>query len=89
MLSSQIGKVEKAMRYANEPERVVFNDFRVTLEGDHRNHIVGFNEGNWTCDCEPFGQAGYCTHTMTMERVLRNMLPTPTDAPATVEALPS
>jgi hypothetical protein len=77
MLSSNIGKVEKAMRYANEPERVTFSAFRVTLEGDHRSHEVAYDAGEWACDCETFGQSGYCSHTMTMERVLRNMLLAP------------
>jgi hypothetical protein len=80
MLSSQIGKIEKAMRYASEPERVVFSEFRVTLEGDHRNHSVGFAQGSWTCDCETFHQSGYCSHTMTMERLLRSMLPSPSES---------
>ena len=75
MLSTMIGKIEKAMRYANEPERIVFNEFRVTLQGDHRNHLVSFNENNWQCDCETFEQTDVCSHTMTMERVLRDMLP--------------
>jgi hypothetical protein len=75
MLSTMIGKIEKAMRYASEPERIVFNEFRVTLQGDHRNHLVSFNETIWTCDCETFKQSAYCSHTMTMERILRNMLP--------------
>jgi hypothetical protein len=74
MLSTMIGKIEKAMRYSSEPERIVFNEFQVTLQGDHRNHLVNFNQGLWSCDCETFDQTRYCSHTMTMERVLRNML---------------
>jgi hypothetical protein len=80
-----IGKIEKAVRYSSEPERIIFNEFRVTLHGDHRNHLVSFNESNWTCDCETFEQSNYCSHTMTMERVLRNMLPH--DAESAGEAL--
>lgn len=86
MLSSQIGKIEKAMRYASEPERVVFSEFRVTLEGDHRNHVVNYRDGTWTCDCESIHPSGYCSHTMTMERILRSMLPAAADTP--VESMP-
>jgi len=86
MLSSHIGKIEKAMRYSSEPERVVFNTFQVALEGDHRNHLVDYRQGAWTCDCENFRPSGYCSHTMTMERILRSMLPAPADA--VTEALP-
>ncbi len=79
MLSSHIGKIEKAMRYASEPERVLFNAFQVTLEGDHRNHVVNFRDGTWSCDCEAIHPSGYCSHTMTMERILRSMLPVAAD----------
>ncbi len=82
MLSSVIGKVDKAMRYATEPERIVFQAFHVAIQGDHRSHDVRFDEGQWHCDCETFDQTGYCSHTMTMERVLRNMLPGPAVAGA-------
>jgi hypothetical protein len=81
MLSSHIGKLEKAIRYASEPERVIFNEFRVTLEGDHRHHAIGYHAGEWSCDCESFHPGGYCSHTMTMERILRSMLPSPAEQP--------
>jgi hypothetical protein len=74
MHSTMIGKIEKAVRYAREPERIAFSDFRVTLEGDHRNHIVTYNHGSWSCDCETIDHTGYCSHTMTMERVLGDMI---------------
>jgi hypothetical protein len=78
MQSTMIGKVEKARRYSEETERIVFNEFRVTIIGDHRNHIVSFNDGNWSCDCETMQQHGYCSHTMAMERVLGDMIATAT-----------
>lgn len=74
MLSTMYGKVEKAIRYAQEPERITFNDFQVTIHGDHRNHVVTFSRGSWNCDCETFDQHDYCPHTMAMERVLGGML---------------
>jgi hypothetical protein len=75
MYSTMIGKIEKAMRYAQEPDRIVFNDFHVTLEGDHRHHRVSYDAGRWGCDCETFSQTGYCSHSMALERVLRGMIP--------------
>jgi hypothetical protein len=75
MYSTMIGKIEKAIRYSQEQDRIVFNDFRVTIEGDHRDHQVTFHEGAWGCDCETFQQTGYCSHSMAMERVLRGMIP--------------
>ena len=81
MHSTMIGKIEKAKRYAEETQRIAFEEFRVTLEGDHRDHIVGYDLGSWSCDCETFAHNGYCPHTMAMERVLGNML-----APITAES---
>jgi hypothetical protein len=74
MHSTMYGKIEKASRYAQEPDRIVFHDFQVTLEGDHREHLVSYDHGAWSCDCETLGQHGYCPHTMAMERVLGSML---------------
>ena len=74
MHSSMIGKIEKAIRYAQEPDRVVFSEFRVSVEGDHHSHTVSYRDGKWGCDCETIDQAGYCSHTMTMERLLGDML---------------
>jgi len=77
-----IGKIEKAKRYAEEhDQRIVFQAFDVTLEGDNRNHRVAFDHGTWGCDCETFDHNGYCPHTMAMERVLGEMIaPMPTVA---------
>jgi len=73
--STLIGTIEKAKRYAEEPDRrIVFHAFRVTVEGDNHEHQVDFDGGAWSCDCETFDRDGYCPHTMTMERVLGDMI---------------
>ncbi len=74
MNSSMIGKIEKAKRYAAEPERIRFQQFRVVLSGNHRTHDVRFDQGSWGCDCDTFAQMGYCSHTMALERVLGPMI---------------
>jgi hypothetical protein len=74
MHSTMIGKVEKAKRYSEQPERIVFNSFSVTIIGDHRKHNVTFDNGTWSCDCETIDHHGYCSHTMAMERVLGEMV---------------
>lgn len=74
MHSTMIGKIEKAKRYAEEPGRIAFEEFRVRLEGDHRTHTVEYRGGTWSCGCETFAHNGYCPHTMAMERVLGEML---------------
>ena len=70
MDSGMIGKIEKAKRYAQERERIVFEEFRVTFHGDHDTYTVAYDRGHWTCGCNFFASRGVCSHTMTMERIL-------------------
>jgi hypothetical protein len=72
-----IGKIEKARRYASEAnKRVVFDQFRATVQGDNNSYTVAFDKGRWSCGCHYFSSHGVCSHTMTMERVLNGMMPT-------------
>lgn len=82
MYSTMIGKIEKAIRYSQEQDRIQFNDFTVTMAGDHRNHKVTYHDKAFGCDCETFEQTGYCSHSMAMERVLRGMVHSTEEAPA-------
>ena len=70
MDSGMIGKIEKAMLYAHEPERITFENFEVTFNGDHKAHKLRYNQGHWSCDCNFFEIRGVCSHVMTLERVL-------------------
>lgn len=73
-----IGKIEKAKIYASEPERIQFDSFHVRLSGDNGSvHDISYNKGEWSCDCHFFNTRGFCSHTMAMERVLGEMLPSP------------
>jgi hypothetical protein len=75
MDSAMIGKIEKAMRYAKEPSRFVFSEFKVTVNGDHGEHAVAYDKGRWDCDCQFFASRGLCSHTMALERLLSGMIP--------------
>jgi hypothetical protein len=70
MDSGMIGKIEKAIQYAEEPERITFERFEVTFEGTHKPHNITYDRGHWHCDCNFFQARGVCSHTMTLERVL-------------------
>lgn len=70
MDSSMIGKIEKAMLYAHEPERVKFEHFEVSFQGDHKAHKITYRNGHWNCDCNFFDSRGVCSHVMTLERIL-------------------
>ncbi len=80
MDSSMIGKIEKARRYASEAQqRVAFDQFRATVQGDNNSYTVAFDKGRWSCGCRYFSVHGVCSHTMTMERVLEGMMPSPVE----------
>lgn len=74
MQSSLIGKLEKAKRYAQEPERVSFETFQVNFRGDNDSHTVSFGEGSWHCSCDYFAEGARCSHTMALEKILDPML---------------
>ncbi len=73
-----VSDVEKAMRYADEPDRIQFKAFEVQFDGDNSPHHTSFNGDGWHCDCTFFGSRGVCCHTMAMERVLKGMMTSPT-----------
>ncbi|MBM4416507.1 MAG: hypothetical protein FJ035_09815 [Chloroflexi bacterium] len=76
MDSGMIGKLAKAHRYADEPERFRIARLEVAVRGDNSDHIVTLANGCWHCDCEFFGTHATCAHTIALERVLDVMLPT-------------
>ncbi len=75
MQSSLIGKIEKAKRYAEEPERVKFSGFSVVFRGENNDYATEYKEGKWHCSCRFFSTWEVCSHTMALERILGNMLP--------------
>ncbi len=77
MDSGLIHKLEKAKRYAQEPERIRFADFTVKVRGDHRVHELSYRAGTWRCTCSFFPRHLSCSHSMAMEQILEGMLPIP------------
>ena len=75
MQSSIIGKIEKARRYADEPERFHVESFSVTVRGDNTDHQVEFADEGWSCTCGFFAEWSICSHTMAIERVLAGLVP--------------
>lgn len=75
MHSSLIGKIQKAKRYAEERDRVSFEEFRVRFRGDHDTYATSFKDGQWSCRCNFFSTWGTCSHTMAMQRILGVMVP--------------
>ena len=69
-----IGKREKARRYAEEKERFHFHSFHVSIDGENNSHTVSYKDTEWQCDCDFFRTRGYCSHTMALEIILKDML---------------
>ena len=74
MHSSLIGKIEKARRYAQQPERVTVNELKATFRGENDSHEVSYSKGKWSCGCEFFSTWETCCHTMALERILSPMV---------------
>jgi hypothetical protein len=72
-----IGKIQKAKRYAEQRDRIHFDSFSVTFNGENNPHTVTFSEGTWQCDCDFFVMRGRCSHTMALEIILEGMIPEP------------
>jgi hypothetical protein len=71
-----ISKIEKAKIYSEERDRIQFESLRVKIQGDNLQvpHVVEYHNGIWQCDCDFFASRHVCSHTMAIERILRDMV---------------
>lgn len=69
-----VSDVEKAARYADEPDRIQLKTFKATFHGTNNEHVVTYDNGNWTCDSMSFQLRGVCSHTMALERLFKGMV---------------
>jgi predicted nucleic acid-binding Zn finger protein len=74
MHSDLIGKIEKARRYAQEPERIALGELKAHFHGGNSNHDIVLSKGHWTCTCSFFRNWGTCAHIMAMQKILNPML---------------
>jgi len=74
MYSSLISMVEKAKRYASEPDRVSFHGLEIDFRGNNDTHKVRLRGDEWSCECEHFTVHGLCTHVMTLQRLFATHL---------------
>ncbi|MEW6716027.1 MAG: SWIM zinc finger family protein [Chloroflexota bacterium] len=70
-----IGKIEKAKCYAQERDRIQIRSLTVDFEGRNNRHTVNYKDSTWHCDCEFFQTRGNCSHTMALEIILEDMIP--------------
>lgn len=75
MNSATISSIEKARRYASEPERVKFDSFSLTFRGGHDDHTVTMEGDAFSCTCHHYeAHIGMCAHIMAVQRLLAPML---------------
>lgn len=75
MHSDLIGKIEKARRYAAEPERIALGELKARFHGGNNDHEITLSsDGTWSCDCDFFRMRRTCAHVMAMQKILEPML---------------
>lgn len=74
MHSDLIGKIEKARRYAQEPERIVLDGLNARFHGGNNDHQITLTEGRWSCDCDFFRLRHTCAHVMAFQKIFDQML---------------
>jgi len=74
MHSDLIGKIEKARRYAQEPERITIGDLKATFHSGNSDHTIALNNNHWSCDCSFFRMWQTCAHVMAFQRIFDPML---------------
>lgn len=74
MNSSLIGKIEKAHRYEQEPDRVTIQNLKAEFRGEHSNYSLSLENDHWRCTCSFYGGYGTCSHVMAVQRMLTPML---------------
>lgn len=76
MNSGMIGKIDKAHRYAQEPERMQIGTFSATFKGSHDDYTVELTSDGWNCSCHTFEAhvLESCPHVMAAQIMLGPML---------------
>lgn len=70
-MDSIANRILKAKQYAEEKDkRIRVHSFEVDLAGEHDQHIVSYDHGSWTCECEEFALRNICAHVMAMEEIM-------------------
>ncbi len=67
-----VSDVRKAKRYAQERDRIQILSFACAFEGYNKTHFITYDEGVWTSTASFFAQRGVCSHTMALEKILKD-----------------
>ncbi len=69
-----ISKIEKSRRYAEEPERVRFQEIEVLFDGENGEHRVCMRDIEFTDTSHSFEAIGTSSHIMALQKILAPML---------------
>jgi hypothetical protein len=75
MQSSLHGMIDKAHRYAEEPERVHVASLQAVVRGDNSDHTVTLIDGRLSCNCDHYEHEHLCAHVLTVEKLLKAYIP--------------
>lgn len=75
MQSAVHGMIDKAHRYADEPDRIQMSALTAEVRGNNGTHTVTLANGRLTCDCDHYQHEVLCAHVLTAERVFKRHLP--------------
>ena len=90
MNSGMIGKIDKAHRYAEEPERLQMDSFQARFRGSHDDYVVSYDGQKWHCSCHTFEAhvLDSCSHVMAAQLILGPMLNADARYASTEHAVP-
>ena len=74
MNSSLISKVEKARRYAEQPELFRLQKFVVDFDGENGSHVVSMDGTDFDDSSHSFQTQGTSSHIMALQKILAPML---------------
>ncbi|HEY3231674.1 MAG TPA: hypothetical protein VGJ87_20765 [Roseiflexaceae bacterium] len=74
MHSDLIGKIAKARRYAQEPERILLDNLKARFRGGNNDHTIALSDDHWSCDCSFFRMWQTCAHVMAFQQIFNPML---------------
>ncbi len=66
-----IKKIEKAQRYANEPERFFKNDDIIEVKSEHGLRKLILKDGVIFCNCDFYNEHKICSHTLAAEEIYK------------------
>jgi hypothetical protein len=71
-----IGKIDKAHRYAQEPDRIRITSFDAKFRGSHDEYEITLTDNGWHCSCHTFEAhlLESCPHVMAAQQIFAPML---------------